>query len=64
MAKLSPTQQRAMNALPLKYIRWGSSNFGNDFPEGVTMATINRLHNLGLVRIVREGPFARKVIKK
>lgn len=62
--KLSPAMQRAMDALPLEYTRWGSSTAASNFPNGVTMATINALYARDLVRIVRDGPFQRKVVKK
>ena len=62
--KISPTMQKALDALPLRYQTWGTTNFSNDFPKGVTLATIHGLQRRGLVIIERDGPFDRKVVKK
>lgn len=62
--KISPTMQKALDALPIEYTTWGTSRFSGDFPKGVTMATINALQDRGLIVIERTGPFGRKVVKK
>lgn len=61
--KLTPSQQKAMDALPLRFTRWGSSVMGSNFPKGVTMATINSLHKRKLVVFKMDGAFNRTVIK-
>lgn len=62
--KISPTMQKALDALPLIYSTWGAYRFSGDFPKGVTIATIYALQKRGLVVIERNGPFGRKVVKK
>ena len=62
--KISPTMQKALDALPIEYTTWGASRFSGNLPKGVTFATIHALQKRGLVIIERDGPFNRKVVKK
>lgn len=62
--KLTPTMQKAMDALPLKYTTWGLQTWSQNFPDGVTMKTINALHARGLVKIIRGASYGDKVVVK